>query len=220
MLLLGPLATAPLVQAQGGDACTCQELRKWLDEAKRFRDAYASLVQDGAPMHSQQDLDEDACIRAGFKNCISLGKPGEADQPPPPDPADPTKKPKSPRQEALDRCRAERCDWYCEVAIDTVHEGYHDWYQALLRPYYSTRMAISLLGWGEYFWTEEARQEAGAWQATIEFLEDKIEESVNSGNCDDVRGSPKRAEQQIRWETARKTVDDYIQAHPETVSEP
>jgi hypothetical protein len=215
-LSTGVASAQPLLfdSAKAAKPCTCDDLKARLAETKKEGEIYKDLYKEGTRFDSFADLNAEVGERMGWINIYSVGKGGseatEAD-----------------RQSATQKCLATgTCDWICIVAINNVHEKYHDWWdvKGVSTPHVVSRaIGDTTQSWkrgvqgklGPTQWRktrDKMRSEIGAHDLEAQFLRDTIQDAMRDNKCKGIDASPLQKELEDRFERARDRTEDYVRS--------
>jgi hypothetical protein len=171
--------------------CTCDDLKKRLDQVERLRSAYTKAYRD-----------ESFCYDATLTRFIEkeMGW-DEGSAAPQGKPADETTTEQE-RKEAAEKCK--NCAWICKVSIQTVHEGYHKWFnRQYLGQAYNLVTLWDLAHLNQCtFVSYKELGEVGSYQAEATFLRQTLQEMERRGLCQGVAGTPSPEEMEAGWKQA------------------
>jgi hypothetical protein len=172
--------------------CTCDEIEHYLKrDVERKESCYRQAYDVGRaqPMGNQDALNGfvETCMGWRAGSAESHGKSGAAS------PAE--------KRSAYDKCRRARCQWICDVAVECVHEKYHDYFKERSGSLEDLLLALDVIGsWSASPAIQDlALDEIGAHAAEAQFLRDRLEEARRKGKCADVTGSVQKPEADFRF---------------------
>lgn len=179
--------------------CTCDDIRKRLDEAERMRDAYARAYREESFWY-KSTLNSYIEKQMGWN---------EGSATPQAKPDDATTTPEE-RKQARANCKY--CAWICDVALKRVHEGYHQWYTKQYEGAVFTAQVLSDLGhFNQRSFVKSLEiSEMGAHQAEATFLRETLAEMERRGLCQGVAGTPTMNERVARWKEADEEVKFHL----------
>jgi hypothetical protein len=211
----GVASAQPLLfdSTKAAKPCTCEDLKARLAETKKEGEIYKDLYKEGTRFDTFADINAEVATRMGWINVYSIGKGGsEATE--------------TDRRTAVQKCLAKgTCDWICIVAINNVHEKYHDWWdvKGVSIPHLISRSVLDnnesaerLRGkTGPTIWRksrDKIRSEIGAHDLEAQFLRDTIQDAMRDDKCKGIDASPLQKELDSRFERARDRTEDYLRS--------
>ena len=189
---------APKDGSPGDTPCTCDDLRRRLDEAERMRDAYARAYR-GERLRFNSSLTKFIEREMGWAedSAKPQGKPNDAST--------------SEQERKQARANCKYCAWICDVSIQRVHEGYHTWFKNQYEGFLFTGTILGdllYISQANYVKNKEL-SEIGAHQAESTFLRETLAEMERRGLCGGLLGTPTMTERELRW----KEADDEVRYH-------